>query len=184
VHQSVINSACSQRSVAVTAGNSTESIGQVTNGSADDLLLASSLQSAPQLGWAATAASLVSSPVVQSNRFSVFDEEGEGGGGHGGDDGQFTEVLSQRALKRRRQFSTQPSPSQQQSLAVRAAADQAYPRQYGQRQQSKRVMMGRATASGSLVAAKPINKKLCSVWITLVHRIVPMMCEHMYQVCP
>ena len=56
MHQSVINSACSQRSVAVTAGNSTESIGQVTNGSADDLLLVSSLQSAPQLGWAATAA--------------------------------------------------------------------------------------------------------------------------------
>ena len=50
VHQSVINSACSQQSVAVTAGNSTELIGQVTNGSADDLLLASSLQSA-LLSW-------------------------------------------------------------------------------------------------------------------------------------
>jgi len=68
-------------------------------------------------------------------------------------------VLSQRALKRRRQFSTQPSPSQQQSLAVRAAGDQEYPRQNGQCQQSKRVMMGRSTASSSLVAAKPIKKK-------------------------
>jgi len=43
----------------------------------------------------------VSSQVVQSNRFSVLDEEGEGGGGHGGDDEQLTEVLSRRAQKRR-----------------------------------------------------------------------------------
>jgi len=161
VRRAVINGACDQRNAAVTAGNSTQSMEQVLNEPADrDQLLASSLQSAPQLDWASAAsASLLSSPVVQSNRFAVLDVEGEGPDDRGGDDGQFTEVLSRRAQKRRRQLSAQPSPSQQQSSVVRSTGE---PRQNAQRQQqqAKRVMLGiSTTVSNSLAAAKPIKKK-------------------------
>ena len=143
VRRAVINGACDQRNAVLTAGNSTQSMEQVLNEPADrDQLLASSLQPAPQLDWASAAsASLLSSPVVQSNRFAVLDVEGEGGpDDRGGDDGQFTEVLSRRAQKRRRQLSAQPSPSQQQSSVVRSAGE---PRQNAQRQQqqAKRVML-------------------------------------------
>ena len=158
VHRFMINNVGDQLNATMMVGNSTQSMERVLNESADDQLLVSSLQSAPQLDWAA-AASLVSSPVVQSNRFAVLDEKGgNDGGDRGGDEGQFTEVLSRRAQKRRRQLSTQPSPPQQQSSAARSTGEQVRSQQNGQRQQAKRVVLGRSSTSNSLVAAKPIKK--------------------------
>ena len=156
VRRSVNNNMSGQRSVAVTAGNSTQLSGQVLTRSADDQAVASSQQSVRQLDWA-TAAALTSSPVVQSNRFALLGD----GGDSDSDARPFNEVVSRRSLKRRRQLSNQPPSSQQQrSSASQSTSEQSRPQRNSQSQQSRRVLLGKSTVgSNSLAAAKPIRKK-------------------------
>lgn len=156
VRRSVNNNTYDQRSVAVTAGNSTQLSSQALVRSADDQTAASSQQLVQHFDWAA-AASLTSSPVVQSNRFTVLDDEGDSGS----DARPFSEVVSRRSLKRRRQLSSQPPPPQQQrSSATQSIGEQSRPQQSSQRQQSKRFLLGKSTVDSiSLAAAKPIKKK-------------------------
>jgi len=87
---------CTSEMMAMTAGNSTQSAGQ----SADRTAAATSWshQSSQQMDWA-TKASLISSPIVQSNRFAALDCD-VSSDDHS--DNNFVEQRSRRSAKRRR----------------------------------------------------------------------------------
>jgi len=137
---------------ATTSGNSTQSAVHSFRQSADDQTYAKSLASMPRLDWTAVA----SSPVVQSNRFSMLRSDGE----CDSDAEPLTEVQSRKAAKRLRQHSRQQQQQQSTSQPVGQQTSQAQPTQQGRRQQARRLLLGTSTTSTrSLAAARVITQK-------------------------
>ena len=140
---------------AITFGNSTQSAVHKFRQSADDPTHQKSLASMARIGWAA----ITSSPVEQSNRFSVLRSDGD----CDSDAEPFTDVRS-KGTKRQRQYSRQQQQQQSTSQSVGEPTSLVQriqqQSQQNRRQQARRLLLGTSTASTrSLAAARVITKK-------------------------